>query len=488
MSRSLLAGLLFLLSFPLSGQTRFDWRADGVSLAGDGGGTLRAEFRYTVISPFVPANEAVVLCPYFRSRDGQHEFCVPSLSVYGGSSYRRADRIRASGSDGERAVSAMTGGLNGCLSAVVPLEPWMDTLDVRVAEFSWSRRHGLVRRGERTVGMLVRTPKPVLPPFSWVPVPPERPSSGTKTVEYFCPLSFDGGSHVLDLEDEYNRENLESFSEAVARFCAARNVRVSKCSLVYYMAPAGDFGGARAISVRRADAVAGYLRGRGAFRTVKPSVSGAGEDWDGVLEWLDGTVVSRTGVLVNLFSTGPDDVRFGRLVRNIPDEYGMLERYCFPDIEGIRFSCTFHLPRLESRKALVEMSGRCPDALSAFDWWRLAEFSNEDREMWSDAVLEGVSRYPDDPALVFDAAYCLLCAGAYDSAAQYVRLLPDGPDRLFADCVLSLARGDAGGYASCLASASSLSARQKAYLSDCAGILDWFTGKSGWNFIPCPEK
>lgn len=425
--RRFLIGVLFLSAVchapaadAAGAREKLGWRVDAVSLQG-GGDSLRVSVTYTVLDWNVDPNGAAVFCA--KLENGERRATLTPVAVYGRKAVSQSQKGAVSGNDGEYQILNFRGPVTFTLTDVLPLRDWMDTVRVTLTDSEWTRRGGLVQRSKRTLETYYKEPAPVID-LGWDYVAPRERRGTYSEVVVSLPVAFLGSD--VDASPEYSRKNLDSLGVIARSFTSSRRVTVRSAELSVSTDPEGTDRNNLNLSRRRASAVYTYLQKRGSFKNVTPGRTGTGEDWQGMVDWMESHGMVDDAVGETLSSGMSRDDMESAIRRNSPALWERLDSVCFPLLSRVAFRASFRRPSFRDARAVEPFFEETPWMLEPFDFWYLAMNSDRKSDRCLDILMKGLEYWPESEELNLDAAFALMSRNLLPAAMVCLRYAGEG--------------------------------------------------------------
>ena len=450
----------------------FEWSVSRASVTGTGDSlVVRMSFVFT---GDLPSRDAAVFVPVLSR--GDSSVAMRPIAMRG----PKLKPYVVSGDPSEIIPPAGADTLDYSFS--VPRREWMDSCMVDVYENVYTKKSDLRYRSQRGCGSFARPAEPrvVLP---WNFMEPEDDPSPSRTVSF--PLSLDvpdkGRSIRQDTGD--NMALLQAFDSIVRPLFHGNTPRVRACTLEAYTSPVGAERANMTVTRSRLTSLQSLLVQKGTFGRRRPALQPKGEDWDGMVRWLEGSDREQDVRLHEILSTdAPADTLEAMICREKPVVWEELEALCFPDMERFVLGVEY-VPFVYSTPAEAEAMYRIsPYFLSARDLWMVTTVM-PDAESACGVLLEAVALYPEDEATRTNAVLALTETGHMNEAAVLMRRGGGSPESVLARAIWLYRSGR---YEECLPLLESLKEKGDVYRT-CWECVDewwrWNTGMVAWEYV-----
>lgn len=239
----------------------------------------------------VPAQRSLKVTPVLVSEDGKDLAVFSSFHIDGRYYYKSSERrIVLRGKDSRResdnvTMSPKCGKKSDRIeyTSSVPFseEMYGSNLDLRVTLMGCRS----CEKSEDTVSVLENAIPSNVPLFKWSSpeeLKPEQIITGKLHV------AFAAGSAVIDEKISGNRNSLDKIVESLKAISASEDASLKSIYVKGYASPDGPVALNDSLSLARAEAVADYLSAASSVSRDMFSISGCGEDWDGLREYVAG--------------------------------------------------------------------------------------------------------------------------------------------------------------------------------------------------------
>lgn len=417
--------LCLFLSVGLSpcGAAPFRWRIDGLKLSGRND-SLVVSMKWVFTEGAIRDNEALVICASLRNTVG--ELLLTPVCLYGTKPYY-SDTF-ASGSFEERRILKGYDGVSFECTESFPREEWMDTLRVSFTVYDWNRHDGRVPVSTSNRWTFIRKSRPDVPDFPWENLVPKKSMKSRKVV-FSSPVAFADVSTKFNIHEGGNEEDIPEFLDKVRKLSSSQVYHISESSLSVSLPPKG----ASAESLRRskacAESLADYLSRAGAFKFARPACVGAGEEWAGVLGWVNaGSLKEDARLMEILTSEMVDDERYLAIREERPTVFGTLECGCFPFVGKAVYEAWVEPLTFVTRSFYRTVYDELPEAMVPYDFLFLASDFEVGSDEWLEIMAAGAQMYPESEELNMDVAMALIRAGKERLAVPFLRNIGESDD------------------------------------------------------------
>lgn len=411
-----LVGIVLLALPSLAAPSVVGYSMDRVSIRGCGD-SLSVKIAWS-FNGRIDDGSAFIVRPVLRGSLG--EVALSPVVVYGRKLFYGMDV--ASGDERENAFLFEGEKLSVSCEDMLPYESWMDTVRLSLTAYDWTKRTGafLVSASQRSV--YTKPGRPEKPAFPWTMRDPGKGSEETRTVVLSCSVAFVEKSSRFDIEEGDNLEEVTGFIRKVRSIAGSKLFSVRASSLSVSVPPEGNNVVSRKRSAACAQSLFTYMQRAGVFRYSVPQRKGAGEDWDGLREWIDRSEYCDDERIHEILSwEGREDEMYSTLSREKPVAWEAISARCLPGLGRAEYSVSFKPLEFSRPNFVMPVFEEVPEALSPHDFFYLAGLYEEGSDQWLEVICEGAQLNPLSEELNMDAAMGHVLAGNTRAAVPYLR-------------------------------------------------------------------
>lgn len=454
------------------------WSLDKIEVVGRGD-SLSVTFSWTVSNWEMPENKAVVMMPALRGVMG--ELALRPVAVYSRKLAMDEKTPLASGRRNELSIRNVPHKISFKTSDVLPRQSWMDTVRLSLSVYEWSKRDGLVLRATSQRGTFVRPKRPEDAQFPWTMKVPERATGSFREVEIECPVDFEDGFYRFDIDYGGNSAEMESFLSKVKALSSSKRFEVRSSSLILTVPPEGNPKESLKLSKNRVNSVYSYMSKQGAFKVYQPAKVGAGEDWDGVTEWVSRSAFQDDARLQEILSwSGREAEKLETISREKPAAWEEIFKRCIPYLGSVKYSVSYRPLSFSQSRFVIPVYDEMPEFLLPYDFWYLASSYGQGTPEWLEVMMTGASLHPENEALNMDVVMALIQAGRVNTASEYLRNVGSSVEGKY---VYAVWLYNAGRYDEALELLEFLKDKGSMYMEVwmmAEPFISWYTGNVAW--------
>ena len=481
-----IALLVFLALFPALGSlraapSRVDWKLSDVQLRG-AKDSVFISGTWSFSNFQLKDNGAMVFSLFLRG-SGAKVYMRPVV-IFGRKLAYTKLKESVSGDDDEIGVRDLSRPLRLEFEEGFPLADGMDTLSLFITISDWTKLGGRSVRSTALKNVYFRPDGPEDFSFSWHDLVPDPYEGEYRELEYSFPIVFNGTGTKFDRMYESNATYYPKLLFATKSFTCHTRFKVRSSSLSLYVPPEGKSKESVKLSRQRVQSLYEALRKDGAFTRITSERVGAGEDWEGVRQWVSRSRVAGDIRLREILSwTGKDDAKAGAIRTENPAVWDILREECFPGLGRVVLSVSFRPLVFQSGNFILPVYDDFPEALCPRDFYRLAGIYEHGNPDWLQVVTTGSDLNPDCPELAFDAAMALLDAGMVNRAAVYLRRCGRGADADYAKAYWLYKSGRYSESLEILDVLSSSSSLYKGVYEAAQPLIEWEANGTAWRAV-----
>lgn len=476
---------LLLFSLPLeallASPGNVSYSLDRITVEGIGD-SLLVSVRWTFRDWGVDDAKALVFDMSLKNREREAQ--LRPVTVYGRKAARRAGSVVASGRADELAVTDLSERRTFVCESVLPYETWMDTVKVLLAVREWNGKGSLVLRSSGQKGCYAKPRKPSLDAFEWNVVEPPAEGGDYRRFEFSVPVAFEDGVPRFDPDYGSNRSAAAKLLPKLRSVTSSKRYLVRDAVLSLHSAPSDNPAELKRLSGARLQSLYAYFQRGGAFATYQARREWAGEDWEGVREWVAGSRHAGDARLVEIVSEGlPPGERLSRLRAEKPAAWDEIRESCLPSLGRVTFSASYRPVAFQAPRYARNVYDEIPELLTPRDFWYISTMYPRGSDEWLDVILTGAALNPGSEELNCDAVFALVEAGAARQASSFLRNVGESPQGRYARALWLYAMGRYAECADVLDTLADVDMFFQAVHENAVPFIDWTLNYVRWEKV-----
>lgn len=251
-----------------------------------------------------------------------------------------------------------------------------------------------------------------------------------------------------DIYQDYraNASELAKIRQIVHYVMSDTNVVITHIDIHGYASPEGVYAVNEKLAKERTYALKEYVRTLYAFSDTLFSVRHTAEDWDGFISMLktDSLLDNRKKILRIAMNGKHPDERESMIRRHFPEEFNYIFKTWFPALRRSDYEIHYVVRPFTVSEAEREFKIH-PHRLSLNEMFQLAQEYDQGSEAYNQIFLKAVELYPDNPVANLNAACIALGKGQLETAKNFLKKVPECPEKKLAYGVCRMLEGDFSG-------------------------------------------
>ena len=402
-----------------------------VAAMGQQEGAMHIELNFGFSLLSLESSQAVLLTPVLISDSLRVE--LPSVGVYGKKCYKNA-------SLGDIILLASDCGDGLSYSRSVVWEDWMKNCDLLLVRKTFDARGQKLSEGSAV--MATSEEKVFSPEFKMV-----RPASeGEKrrVVSGSAYITYPNGQKIVIPGYGDNSSKLAKIETALKAVIGDPDITVNSIVLRGHSSPQGTYDSNLETVSARTEALRDYIEENYGVREGVISTECDPEDWEGVREYVDGSIlVFRTEILDVIDNDPSEPDRKEWIIKSrYPRDYQRLVRDCYPSLRRADYRIDYTIMSYSDVEEMRHLASSAPEKLSHEEFYLAAQGLEPGGAAQREIFEAAVQVYPDDPIANLNAANAAMSGGDLDKAALFLAKAGESPEASYAREVHAALSGD----------------------------------------------
>lgn len=436
---SLFLLLPLLSSFPLMAQRKYmeQIKVENVRVhKQDGKVTL--DMNIILDDLQIRSNDAILFSPVLRHSGSKEVSMVfPAVQVTGRTRDIVLDRMERSGV--RRQVNAEIVSdvrrYNGKPQSIayhhtVYYERWMAETDLVFMEVV----HGCADCFVHEDARVLLTPfvsEPYSPEYVLTYITPDVEPVKARADRHTATFNFVVAKHDLLRDYKNNAAEFARVDRVVGEVVKNKDLTITEFAVAGYASPEGNFESNRALAGRRAKSFADYLNATYGVNRSKFTVTGYGEDWEGLKKALkSSSLPNKDAILSIISSTSNPDARDAKIVAlDGGKTYNRLLQELYPPLRRTEYVIAYNVRAFDAEEA-KEIIKTNPKLLSLNEMYLVARTYPADSREFKEVFDIATRLYPNEPVAIINASAVDIEGGNYRAAIDRLHKLGSNANAL----------------------------------------------------------
>ena len=242
----------------------------------------------------IGSDEMLTLTPVLTANTGTQSRALPPAVVNGGRRQKMVERARVLNGDPvfaetPRTVLKRNNNTRQTInySAAVPLESWMSDASLKLVKNATGCAECDKGSGEQLLTDRVLR-EPYMPTYKLTYIVPEVEPVKARSDRHTATFNYVVGKHDLVRNYKNNAVEFDRADRVINEVKGNKDLNITEFTVSGYASPEGNHNSNRALSDRRANSFADYLSNAHGISRSRFKVTGYGEDWDGLKQYVYG--------------------------------------------------------------------------------------------------------------------------------------------------------------------------------------------------------
>lgn len=375
-------------------------------------------------------NREIEITPVIWSADSSNALVLPSMVVAGKNMYYynlRNDRPAAPST-----LLRAGKGKQFTYDYSVPYEDWMETstLGLRKRDLGCC---GSPKEAETTTPIAAIDYRPHKFEPQYIYTQPK--ASGDKIVNLKGSAYIDFPVNRTEIYPDY-RKNPVELLKIIHSIDAVKNnpdTKVKQITLKGFASPEGPYANNVRLAKGRTQALRDYVGKQYDFPASVYSTSYEPEDWEGLRDSLEVSVLPYRNELLALIGENIEPDRKDALMKQrFPQDYAYILKNIYPALRHTDYVITYQVRQYTDVNEIKRVMETRPQDLSLEEFYLLAQSYKPGSKEFDEVFDIAVRMFPHDSVANLNAANAAMASGRMEQAAKYLGRAGDSADAIYA--------------------------------------------------------
>ena len=283
------------------------------------------------------------------------------------------------------------------LQRTVPFEEWMKMSDLYIRE----RTFGCATCSNAPCGdgILIGSlrAEPYVPMFKPEFIKPEVEAVKRRADKIETHFNYKVGRHELLRNFGNNAKEFDFVDKFMHSFSEDENIQMSDYVIDGYASPEGNFNSNIALSQRRANSFADYMRTTYGISRSKMRINWHGEDWKGLRAAVEKSNFANKNAIINIIDSYSTDVQREARIKALDGgkTYNRLLQELYPPLRRNEMTVGYTVKAFDLEEALTVYRTK-PSQLSLEEFFRVANTFKQGSEEFLEVFLTAHKFFPND--------------------------------------------------------------------------------------------
>lgn len=271
--------------------------------------------------------------------------------------------------------------------------------------------------------------------------PPVEAGPVSKALEGSAFVTFPLNRTELKPDFMNNRAELQKIINSIEQVRNDKDATISRVHIEGFASPEGSFNNNVRLAAVRTETLRRYVRDLYNFPDSTVTSNYVPEDWQGLREYMADSLnynISHRGEIIELIDTPMDPDKRNELIQTrYPKDYEVILNKIYPWLRHSDYSVKYTIKIYTTLEEIKHAFNTDPSRLRPVDFFTLAQSYPQGSDRFNEAMMKGVSIYPDDPLLNLNCANIAMKRGDLKQAQDYMLKAGGSPIAVYARGVLA---------------------------------------------------